>query len=257
MLREPLGGLPLAWAAPPSSPGPLPPPGTPGDPQLCPSQAVLADISWHSPSASVPGGPGGGDRRATGYRVTQQQEKRSTLPSPTPPGLPTPAATRMPSGAKARPWQHRHGKGLGLGHGSILNCPSSRRHSLPTPLPPGGATKLLGPTAMQVGRSSMPHIPPCPVPSPPILLSPSWPPSCSVMRNAAASQRLHAAWRSLPLKGKVFPDGFVSSRHRARRRGGEDGRKGGLMWCWGGEKMEKQTASLLLLALLREHPAHP
>lgn len=58
----------------------------------------------------------------------------------------------------------------------------------------------------------MPCIPSAP-PSPPSL-EPL--PATQLQSDVASSQRVQAAWRSLPLKGKVFPDEAVSSQHRER-----------------------------------------
>lgn len=72
---------------------------------------------------------------------------------------------------------------------------------------------------------SMPCIPSAP-PSPPSL-EPL--PVTQLQSDVASSQRVQAAWRSLPLKGKVFPDEAVSSQHRERmeERGACGGRVDG------------------------------
>jgi len=142
-------------------------PGTAGEPQPWPSRAVLADIGWRSPSASVPGGPGRGDRRVTGHRVTQQQEQRSAPPGPAPPGpQPDADAERCQGSPRAAAARRR----LGLGHCDILDCPQLCEALLPAPCQPPAtrqAGKGQGPVAMQVGKGLMPCIQAA-LPKPPI-----------------------------------------------------------------------------------------
>lgn len=166
------GGLYLGST--PSSPGP---PGTPGGPQPCPSRAVLADISWHSPSASVPRGPGGGDCPATGHRVTQQQEQRSALAA-----LhllaPHPGCNEWCQGS---PVAARHGKGLRLvttASSAALAPGGTPACSLPSPCHLGGQQRS-GPHAHAGGLDAV-H-PDCP-PQAPHPWSPSRLPGHSVMR---------------------------------------------------------------------------
>lgn len=210
VLGETLMRAPLGWAAPP----PPQTPSTPGDPQLCPSWAILADVSWLSPSAFVPEGPAGWDRCATGHRVTQQQD--STQPGlalhPQPSVL---AVTQKPKQCHGSPMAaSAPGKGSGLfmeAFSTALAVGGTPLCCLPAPCTLGNQLKSR--SHRQAGAQ-------CPASF--LLLQAPIPgayPSLPLHSDVASSQRAQAAWRSLPLKGKVFPDEVVSSQLRERMEG--------------------------------------